>query len=93
MLQIFTNGLLRRKHEYMLAIETEHQKQDGETHRMTHVLHNETNALQCLPKEMDFIVEDLLKQLRQQGLKPVEVHCVDLGPMGTVMNRMNKALP
>lgn len=74
----------------MLAVETEHHQPNGEKRTLTHVLNNEQNPLTCLPEEKDFIIQDLLKKLRAQKIKPVEVHLVDLGPVGSVFNRINK---
>jgi hypothetical protein len=92
---IFPNGLLQRKHEYILAVQIDVDvKGKDEPDQILHVLHNHNQPLQAIPSEVDFVVENLIQKLKKnlpkQNARIAAVNIVDLGPMKSAFNWENK---
>jgi hypothetical protein len=92
-MQIFTKGLITPKHEWLLAVEILVQPPPpAKESTVVNVLNGIENPLQCRKKDIDFIVEDLIKKLKKDKINLREFHIVDLGPVGSALNLANRGL-
>lgn len=93
MLQLFTNGLITPPHHWLVAFEILVQPPPpAEETKTLHILHDEKNPLKATKKDCDFIIENILNHLEKKKVKVTTAHIIDLGPVGTVLNKANRGL-